>query len=178
MRTLRRTPPSDAKELGMYVETFLGLKTPGRALCAGHDAPLQYLSDAFFERCGDCVVWAPRGGGKTTMAAALTVLESVFRPGCQTRILGGSERQSSYVYEHFARMAEGGYGEAVAGRIGSSGTRFRNGSEVEILTQSMKAVRGVHVPRLRLDEVEEFKEEVLEAALFVPMSLRGMRGRV
>lgn len=167
---LRKTAPVDDRELAGYLRTFLGLKVSSRAICAGHDAPLAYLADAFFDRVGDCVVWAPRGGGKTTLAAALTLLESVFKPNCGTRILGGSSTQSKYLYDYFREFLEKSFASEVAGRIGVEKTRFVNGSEVAILTQSSRTVRGVHVPRLRLDEVEEFRADVLEAALFIPHS--------
>ena len=159
------------------MRTFLGIRAPGKAVCTGHDAPLRYLADGFFDRVGDCVVWAPRGGGKTTLAAALTLLESKFRAGCGTRILGGSETQSRYLYDYFRKFLEGTFEGDVEGKTGAERTRLRNGSEVEILTQSPTTVRGVHVPRLRLDEVEEFRREVLEAALFITQSRGGIRGR-
>ena len=175
---MRETQPRDDRELGQYLQTFLKIKAPARAVCAGHDAPMSYVADGFFERTGDCAVWAPRGGGKTTLAAALTLMESKFRKGCATRILGGSERQSRYMYEAFTGFLREEFAGEVAGKTGRERTRFRNGSEVEILTQSPTTVRGVHVPRLRLDEVEEFKREVFEAALYIPHSRRGLGARV
>ena len=176
-KRLRRTRPTDDEELALYVRLWLDLVVPARAVCPHHDAPLAYLADAFFDRVGDCVVWAPRGGGKTMLAAALTLLESVFKPGCAVRVLGGSETQSLYLYDYFRRFLEGRFAVADVPVPGAECTRFGNGSEVVVLTQSPTAVRGVHVPRVRLDEVDEFRPEVLEAALLVPQSRPGLPAR-
>jgi hypothetical protein len=112
------------------------------------------------------------------LAAALTVLESVFEPGLQTRILGGSLAQSSYMYQYvrdYLRSAP--WRDKVAG-LTAGCAQLRNGSRIEILPQSDRAVRGVHATRLRLDEVEEFRPEIFEAALFVPQSATAGEARL
>lgn len=46
------------------------------------------------EVSADCVVWAARGTGKTFLGAVATLLDLVFKPGVQIKILGGSLEQS------------------------------------------------------------------------------------
>ncbi len=58
----------------------------------------------------------------------------------------------------------------LAGPARKGGCRFRNGSAVEVLTQSATSVRGQHVQRLRCDEVELFDEDVFAAAKLTTLS--------
>ena len=51
----------------------------------------------------DPLVWACRGGGKTLVGAA-TLLDMLFKPGMEIRILGGSQTQSERMYEHFVGL--------------------------------------------------------------------------
>ena len=53
---------------------------------------------------------------------------------------------------------------------------FKNGSNVEVLTQSAASVRGSHIQKLRCDEVELFKKQILEAAKFTTKSTAGIVG--
>ena len=142
-----------------------------------HDSPMDYLEHSFFSddnisaANGDCVVWANRGGGKTEIAAAATLLDCVFKDGCEARILGGSLEQSRRMYEYLSAFLKEGY-DAKAKRVRCE---FGNGSNVEVMTQSAKNVRGRHVQKLRCDEVELFDEEILSAAHFVPQSKNGVK---
>ncbi len=121
--------------------------------------------------CGDCLVWANRAGGKTELAAVATLLDAVFKPNCQIRILGGSGEQSSRMYEYLAAfLRRGGFEDLLVDRMLKGRCRFSNGSTVEVLTQSPTSVRGVHVQKLRCDEVELFDEDVFAAAKFTTLS--------
>src|SRR3712207_6480191 len=77
-------------ELHRWVGTLLEVWVPRNSVCPGHHAPFEYLRRSFFEPARDLVVWAPRGGGKTRLGAVATLLDLVFKPSCQVRILGGS----------------------------------------------------------------------------------------
>ncbi len=112
LESLRTFIPWDAERLRQYLQVFLELSVPNRRICDGHVSPMDYLWHAFsvdqgFKnsgtqglKSGDCIVWANRGGGKTQLAAAATLLEGIFKPKCQTRILAGSLDQSSRMYEY------------------------------------------------------------------------------
>jgi len=178
LRSLRGIRPSCQRELHDYVKLFTGVNVPDRNMCEGHSAPLDYLCHAFFEEGGragrDAVVWANRGGGKTLLGAAATVLDCVFKPGCQVRILGGSLEQSRRMYEYLVELAAYGYGDMLKGPVRRGRCAFINRSSVEVLTQSVRNVRGRHVHKLRCDELELFDKEVLSAARFVTRSDGGI----
>jgi len=194
LQRLRCYRPQTRQELAAYVEAYLGLKVPGKRMCSGHNSPLDYLAYSFFgnqkvgseeDKSGkkadaqqDVVVWANRGGGKTQLGAAVSLLECLFLPGCDIRILGGSEEQSRRMYEYLRGSLEQGYTGKIEGRITQKGCRFANGASVQVLTQSDRSVRGHHVQRLRCDEVELFDPEVWQAAQFITNSGNGISGRL
>src|SRR5262245_18857826 len=86
-------------DLHAWVEHYAHLNIPRRAVCCGHHAPFDYLCSAYFEPAEDLVVWAPRSGGKTQMAAIATLLDLLHKPPCSVRILGGSMEQSLKMWE-------------------------------------------------------------------------------
>ena len=165
-----------ADELWNWVDRHAGVQVPRMAVCEGHDAPFEYLKAAYFEPAKDLVVWAPRGGGKTFLAAVATALDLLHKPGCGVRILGGSLDQSLRMWEHLEPMmmelAEG----QIKGRATAKRLELLNGASVGVLTQSQRAVRGLRIQKLRCDEVEMFDPRVWEAAQYVTRS-GGRRNR-
>jgi len=161
----------------------------------GHAAPFDYIVHTFFEglwsgtapQAGaavapgvvestatmsggvpptDCVLWANRGGGKTFLGALATVLDLIFKPGIEVRILGGSLEQSQRMHTHLCRFLEvAPKGAAmVKGRITARRIALSNGSTLELLAQSQTSVRGTRVQKIRCDEVDLFDPRVWEAA--------------
>jgi len=122
----------------------------------------------------DAVVWANRTGGKTELAAVATLLDCIFKPGCQVRILAGSGEQAGRMYEYLTQFVHNGFDEFLAGPVRKTKCKFVNGSAVEVLTQSPTSVRGQHVQKLRCDEVELFDEDVFAAAKFTTHSTKGI----
>lgn len=176
-RALCHVRPRTRGQLRAWVRAVLGFDLPPAAIVAGHATPLDYLSHAFFEDDGprDCLIWANRGGGKTQLGAIATLLDLLFKPGIEVRILGGSFEQSSKMYGYLKRLLEDDlFRELVDGRITGRAVQLRNGSRVEVLSQSERAVRGQRVHRLRCDEVELFEPEIWDAAQLITRS--GMCG--
>ncbi len=164
-------PCKTADQLRHWLAEYLDLHLPDRAVCDTHQSPMQYIVSAYFEPARDQVVWAPRGGGKTTLAAAATLLELLHKPGISIRILGGSLEQSlrmwetliGWLHEKFPEMLE--KPNATARKV-----RLTNGSSAAILTQSQKSVRGLRVQKLRCDEVELFDSSIWSAAQMITRS--------
>ena len=178
---LRRSRPTTPEELKNYIKVFLGLDIPAKSMCGQHNNPMDYLwysfsADFRAERGAnaDSVVWANRGGGKTELAAVATLLDCVFKPNCQVRILGGSGEQAGRMYEYLGGFLRNGFEEFPAGPVRKGKCSFVNGSAVEVLTQSAASVRGQHIQKLRCDEVELFDEEVFAAAKFTTQSTEGL----
>lgn len=177
--------PESPDALHHWLADRLDLRVPRRALIEGHDAPFDYLCHAFFdggwrradavggESARDAVVWANRGGGKTFLAAVATLLDLVFKPTIEVRVLAGSLDQGKRMHAHLRGLFEGSdLHRLVAGRITETRLRLKNGSNVELLAQSQTSVRGTRVQKLRCDEVELFDPEVWEAAQLTTRSKR------
>jgi hypothetical protein len=185
---LQRRAPATRGDIKNYVKIYLGVDIPDVRICEGHNSPMDYLCHCYFTdpstlpgagfaakqgRNGDAVVWANRGGGKTELAAIATLLDCVFKPGCQVRILSGLGEQAGRMYEYLTGFLRNSFEEFVEGEVRKSKCRFVNGSSVEVLTQSQRSVRGQHIQKLRCDEVELFDEEVFAAAKFTTQSTAG-----
>jgi hypothetical protein len=175
--SLRRTRPRTREDLKNYIRVFLGIDVPDKKICTEHNSPLDYLWHSF--NCdfthpkpvnADCVVWANRGGGKTDLAAIATLLDCIFKPTCQVRILAGSEDQAGRMYQYLTGFLRAGFEQFLIGPIRKTGCRFINGSAVDVLTQSQASVRGQHIQKLRCDEVELFDPDVFNAAKFTTQS--------
>ncbi|MBI1373937.1 MAG: hypothetical protein GC159_14535 [Phycisphaera sp.] len=173
VRRLVKVRPRDRRQLRGWVKAVLGIDVPDEARCDGHACPMDYLERVFFERGGDTIVWANRGGGKTFYGAVATLLDLVFKPGVEVCILGGSLDQSSRMYRYLRRLLDRpGLREMVDGAVTARGVRLRNGSRVELLCASQTSVRGRRVQKLRCDEVDLFDAELWTAAQFVTRSAK------
>jgi hypothetical protein len=177
----RRKNFSDPEDLLDFIEGFWGLRLPRVRVCPDHTPPAQYLVDAFFERSPDAICWANRGGGKTLLGALVTWLDTVFKVGCATKVLGGSLAQSKRMYEHLTGegdgwgLVNGNFHHLLRGEILAQRTVLNNLSNIQILTASSKSVRGTHPQKLKLDEVDEMDPRIYEAALSIPMTKGGHR---
>lgn len=170
--------PSDRHSLRLWVGVVLGLWMPERGTCPTHGTPLDYLCHAFFEQPGDAVVWACRGGGKTMIGAVATLLDLLFKPGIQVRILGGSFEQSEKMYAYLKDMIRQKFPELLKREPTQRRLELTNGSRVEVLAQSDRSVRGMRVQKLRCDEVELFDPQVWQAAQLTTRSRPHARGAV
>ncbi len=180
---LRGTQPLTREDLRNYAKVFLGINVPDKKICEGHSAPMDYLWHCYWsdfskqsQTNADATVWANRGGGKTLLAAVATLLDCVFKPGCQTRILGGSLEQSSRMYNYLVGFINNGFDAFLSGPVRNRKCKFLNDSSVEVMTQSATSVRGSHIHKLRCDEVELFNEQVLSAAKFITHSTDKLLG--
>lgn len=170
LQTVCETP----RQLHLWLKHYLGLNVPRKSVCPGHSAPFDYVWRAYREPGEDLVVWAPRGGGKTRLGAAITLVELLHKPGIQVRILGGSKEQSEKMWQHLRDDLEDRAAHLIDKKRSRSGAiQLLNGSKAAILTQSERAVRGLHVQKMRCDEVELFKRNVWEAAQLVSKSKPG-----
>ncbi|MBN1796280.1 MAG: hypothetical protein JW804_06375 [Sedimentisphaerales bacterium] len=201
LESLRNTRPQTKRNLKNYIKVFLGLDIPDKTICQEHNTPLDYLWHAFSsdfknnhstqyahlsavasakaERStsiinADCIVWANRAGGKTELAAVATLLDCIFKPSCQIRILAGSGEQSMRMYEYFLNFLRNGFAQYLQTPARKEKCTFENGSAVEVLNQSATSIRGWHIHKLRCDEVELFTNDVLNAAKFTTQTKNGI----
>jgi hypothetical protein len=168
--------PADKPALIKFVKDFCSLDIPSVSMCPNHQSPMDYLSASFFAQ-EDLLVWANRGGGKTMLAAVATLLDGLFNGPAKIRVLGGSFDQSDRLAEYIRDILDR-RSEVVAGRITRSCVKLLGGSEIRMLAQSQRAVRGQHVQKIRCDEVDLFDPEVWKAVQFITRSSSQARGSI
>jgi len=197
---LRRTRPKNRQDLKNYVKVFLGVDVPDKRICPQHNSPMDYLWHTFAAdfhdlalppvgraapgtgpganrratKNADCIVWANRTGGKTQLAAIATLLDCIFKPNCQVRILAGSGEQAGKMYQYLTNFLQKGFEQTLAGPVLKEKCQFINNAAVEVLTQSQSSVRGQHTQKLRCDEVELFDQDIFAAAKFTTQSTENL----
>ena len=110
------------------------------------------------------------GGGKTELAAVATLLDCVFKPNCQVRILAGSEEQAGRIYRYLTDFLRLGFDKFLLRANPENRLSICQWFSGRFLTQSQASVRGQHIQKLRCDEVELFDNDVFNAAKFTTQS--------
>lgn len=176
-------PAGDRAALHDWVQAFIGVDLVETSVCRGHSAPFDYFADAYFDSPPSALALGPRGSGKSMMGAFLCHLDSRTHSGYSTRIVGGSEQQSKqihaaireYIIENgpdvSPRLLESD-ADTIAEIIATE-IRYKNNSNVKVLTASRLSTRGPHVPRLMLDEVDEMRRDVFSSAIGMAQTKRG-----
>ena len=178
-RQRRRVRLGTDRDLLAFVEETFGVHIPAVACCPEHVAPAQAFCDALFARASVTLWIASRGfGGKTFLLALLAAANAILFE-TDVIILGGSGQQSLRVVEHLHRLwAAGQVPRAwLASEPSLNKTTLAWGNTIQALTASQTAVRGAHPTRLLLDEIDEMKLPILEAAQGQPMDRDGVRAQ-
>lgn len=154
----------------------LGARVPTVAVCRGHCAPADFLERWTFDPPPMSLVLGPRGGGKSYLSALHTHMESMAYPRLGTRILGGSMSQSEQIYNALRDLHAG---PTVMSRLTKQQAEYRiTDATVAILAATPTSVRGPHVARLKLDEVDEIEDDIRDAAFGMCMAKHGVPGAV
>lgn len=171
------TRPTTEEQLQKYIRQFFGLTIPLTAYCHNHQSPMDYLwynfnVDFLDNKPANCdsVLWANRGGGKTMLTAIGMILDCIFKPKCEIKILSGSGYQAGLLYDYARDFLANGFDIFIKDKLLKTGVQFKNGSSIGILMQSESSVRGPHIQKLKCDEVELFDTTVWNAAKFMTMS--------
>lgn len=103
---------------------------------------------------------ANRSGAKTLISALLHLLNTLFRPGCESITVGAMEDQSRRAYTHLQNLlkihakTDSAEKHPMVVRMTQRLSEFKNQSKVEILPGTPTAVNGPHAPKVHADEIE------------------------
>ena len=175
----RRARDGTDRDVLAWIEATFGIHIPAVACCPGHVAPAQAFCDALRARASVTLWIASRGfGGKTFLLALLAAANAILFE-TDVIILGGSGQQSLLVVEHLHGLwAAGQVPRAwLASAPTFNKTTLAWGNMIQALTASQTAVRGAHPTRLLLDETDEMKLPILEAAQGQPMDRNGVQAQ-
>lgn len=165
-------PLTTEKELRLFVQKAWGVSIPDKQICPNHSTPWRAFADAYFAKDSISVWKASRGfGGKSFLLALLGLTEAATLKA-DVNILGGSGEQSEFVHKYMRDFWE--YQSAPRGLLTTDTmkreTRLTWGNAIKALTASQRSVRGPHIPRLRLDEIDEMELAIFDAAMGQTMS--------
>lgn len=159
-------PLRNEEELRLFVEKAWGVHIPDTQVCPDHTTPWRAFADAYFAT-SPFVVWhASRGfGGKSFLLALLGLTEAVTLKA-DVNVLGGSGEQSGRVLEYIGEFwnHRNAPRDLLAGDVRRE-TRLAWGNKIKALMASQTSVRGPHIPRLRLDEIDEMALDIFDAAM-------------
>ena len=175
----RRARDGTDRDVLAWVEATFGVRIPAVACCEGHVAPAQAFCDALRARDQVALWIASRGfGGKTFLLALLAAANAILFE-TDVIILGGSGQQSLRVVDQLHRLWAAG--QVPPAWLASAPTFTKTtlawGNMIQALTASQTAVRGAHPTRLLLDEIDEMKLPILEAAQGQPMDRNGVQAQ-
>ncbi len=162
----RDVPLGTDDDLLRYVEDTFGVRIPRTRCCAAHRTPAEAFCESYFARAPVTVWNASRAfGGKTFLLSLLALTEALTLEVSVT-VLGGSGQQSARVLDAMGThwRAPAAPVHLLDGPPGLYKTRFIWGNTITALTASQTSVRGAHPARLRLDEADEMRLPILEAA--------------
>jgi hypothetical protein len=131
---------------------------------------MEFLSDLFYERVQQAILWKPRGGGGSLAAAILIWLMMVYRNKSFIDMAGSGE-QAKRVYEYTTQFwyCVPGLSDALLQKDPlQSLTQLKNGVSLSCVPASEKAARGKHTPGFVADESCQEDERVgriLQAAV-------------
>lgn len=154
------------------------LRVPTHPVCYGHVSPGWMLATMVYDRPGNILIQGPRGGGKSCLSGFALHLDSMMYEGHAAKILGGSLAQSRQIYDAISTFRDARPESDPIVELLKTEARYFNRSTVEMLTASPTSVRGPHVPKLQLDEVDEIPDDIRESAMGMAMAKGNLRSSV
>ncbi|HWP59556.1 MAG TPA: hypothetical protein VNL14_16810 [Candidatus Acidoferrales bacterium] len=166
-------PIRKPETLKLFVKKAFGVTFPDTKVCPGHSTPWQAFCDAYF--CvSSMVIWKGSRGlsGKSFTLATLGLTEAITLK-CDVNILGGSGLQSQRVHDYQVRhwLFPRAPRHLLASDPLTMKTRLVYGNTIQALLASQNSVRGPHVQRLRLDEIDEMQLDIFDASMGQTMEL-------
>jgi hypothetical protein len=103
---LKISGPQTDDELHAWVLKTFGLNISRVKVCDDHDAPFTFFADCYFHRVPSVVLMANRGGSKTFLVALLHLINSKFKPRCESATVGAIEMQAKRAYAHLLKFVD------------------------------------------------------------------------
>lgn len=166
--------------LHFYIRAFLGFNIPRKKICVDHVSPFAFISDMFFEQVRNSIAFANRNGGKTLNIAILNHLDMAFKSHCEICSAGSTIAQSGRMYKYFTGFHNNN--EYLAELLYKDPTKsesvYKNGSNIETITGSVKGLNSPHPQKARIDEVELMDWQVLQQGLSMAKSGKGIMAQM
>jgi hypothetical protein len=163
---------------GLHTYILKNFKTniPRTKVCPNHDAPFDFVYDAFVAKHKMILAMANRSGGKTWDMSILQTLNSIGNDNCESANLGAIQAQAlrcaSYIKGFIRENAD--FQRRLAQDPTATKILWSNGSLNEILVATTSGVNSPHPSRLIMDEVELIPWPILNEAFSMVQSKNGV----
>ena len=161
--------PKNDDELHAWIVKECGFNIPRVAVCIDHQAPFDFVADAYFEREDALFQVGSRELGKTLGVSVVHYVNAETRPGCTSCTFGAIESQAERAYDHvksfvYTKDANGMkiLKPQMAGEPLRKKTEWKTGSKIEILIGSKSGVNSPHPHKVHADEVDLMDKEVFD----------------
>lgn len=181
IRAATNIRPETPQELHQWIKTYcrtdIGEKIsiPYRRMCHGHNAPFEFVADAFFGTHNKQFAHAPRSGGKT-LDLGLISFCGMYHYGRGSHPLnilniGAIQDQANKCFSYTASIWQQEEFYQIAGKgILKQSITLPNGTDISIEVATIKGVNSPHVPWLHLDEWELWDWDIGQQAFSIPQS--------
>src|SRR3954466_5580935 len=163
----KKLPEEDLKNLlHKYILKNFKVNIPTRSVCPNHNAPFDFVYDAFMSKYKRILAMANRSGGKTMDMAILGILDVVGNDNCESSNLGAIQVQARRCAKYMKDFinANPDLTARLSGEMTTEKIKWHNNSVNEILVASMSGINGPHPQKLKMDEVELIPWPILQEA--------------
>jgi len=179
-----RPPVHDTRELvELWIPSVVGVRPCDWPVCENHQPPATFLYYVFERDERGRLVHSKvlyvsnRTGGKSFNAALAQWIKCLAEPKREGRILGGSGEQARECYKHTVALwdsLDGRLWRYLAKEPLEKGTYLKHGGFYAVQKASHTSVRGSHPNDLTVDEADEVRSDIYEAALSQPHRKHGL----
>lgn len=166
---LNERPKTEAK-LWEWIRDYTGYEIPRAAVCDGHVAPMSVVWEIFSEQITDMILLASRTSGKTVNLAILHHLLAKFYPEIETASLGAILEQSNKCISYLRGIVKNRWFSREVYPPTTRTVKYRNGSQVQVLTATKTGVNAPHPHVAIFDEVDLMEQEILDQAFSMAKS--------
>jgi len=182
------TPPTTQSGLYQFITALTGEYMPFDPVCEGHCTPWDYIWHSYrvdlpkyANKSNRNIVYVgPRAGYKTLSVAKLIAAELLLKPGVSIAGVAAIEKHTkrtySYVMQYLRHPAV--LDMEMIQKTLIEMTELRNGSIYAQATATMAGMNAIHPQKLRTEENDMMKEEVLEEGKMIPSSYGGYKANM
>ncbi len=172
-----KNPPKDGTDLHRLATAISGHNWLTQSLCRRHAAPWDLIHNVFFDAASEVLGIGPRSGFKTQTLGLLNALEMLAKPGVEIVHAAASLKQASrahmFTKQYLQTDAVRASGLVEGAKFNKWEMTTSKGSKIEVLPGTVGGLNSAHAQRLRLDEFELIKADVIDDARMVPGSYNG-----
>lgn len=177
IRWYAKNEPKDRKELARFAKAIHGKEWLSHRLCRDHQSPFDFVEAVFFTKAAEVLGVGNRSGFKTMSVALCNVMEMLSRPGIQighaSAEKGQAIRAQAWTQSFFTSAAMKDSGLTDGAEFLKWTGKLKNESSIEITAATIGGMNALHPNRLRIDEFELVKENIIKEGRMVPQSFNG-----